>query len=38
MLTVSDLVGEGTSERIDDDALRRNTDVPLRIACRVAVR
>ena len=38
MLTVSDLVGEGTSERIDDDALRRNTDVLLRIACRVAVR
>ena len=37
MLTVSDLVGEGTSERIDDDALRRNTDVLLRIACRVAV-
>ena len=33
MLTVSDLVGEGTSERVDDDALRRNTDVLLRIAC-----
>ena len=38
MLTVSDLVGEGTSERIDDDALRRNIDMLLRIACRVAVR
>ena len=37
MLTVSDLVGEGTSERIEDEALRRNVDLLLRIACRVAV-
>jgi 5'-methylthioadenosine phosphorylase/purine-nucleoside phosphorylase len=37
MMTVSDLVGEGTSERIDDEALRRNVDMLLRVACRVAV-
>jgi DeoD family purine-nucleoside phosphorylase len=37
MMTVSDLVGEGTSERVDDEALRRNVDMLLRVACRVAV-
>jgi 5'-methylthioadenosine phosphorylase/purine-nucleoside phosphorylase len=35
--TVSDLVGEGTSERISDEELRRGVDAMLRIACRVAV-
>jgi 5'-methylthioadenosine phosphorylase/purine-nucleoside phosphorylase len=34
--TVSDLVGEGTSERISDEELRRGVDAMLRIACRVA--
>ena len=37
MMTVSDLVGDGTSERVDDEALRRNVDMLLRVACRVAV-
>ena len=35
--TVSDLVGEGTSERISDDELRRGVDAMMRVACRVAV-
>ena len=35
--TVSDLVGEGTSERISDDDLRRGVDAMMRVACRVAV-
>jgi 5'-methylthioadenosine phosphorylase/purine-nucleoside phosphorylase len=35
--TVSDLVGEGTSERISDEELRRGVDAMLQIACRVAV-
>jgi 5'-methylthioadenosine phosphorylase/purine-nucleoside phosphorylase len=34
--TVSDLVGEGTSERISDEELRRGVDEMLRLACRVA--
>jgi purine-nucleoside phosphorylase len=38
MMTVSDLVGEGTSERISDDELRRGVDDMMRLACRVAVR
>jgi 5'-methylthioadenosine phosphorylase/purine-nucleoside phosphorylase len=37
MMTVSDLVGEGTSERIGDDELRRGIDAMMQIACRVAV-
>lgn len=36
MMTVSDLVGEGTSERISDDDLRRGVDDMMRLACRVA--
>ena len=35
--TVSDLVGEGTSERISEDELRRGVDAMMRVACRVAV-
>jgi purine-nucleoside phosphorylase len=37
IMTVSDLVGEGTSERISDDDLKRGVDEMMRIACRVAV-
>lgn len=37
MMTVSDLVGEGTSERIGDHELRRGVDDMMRLACRVAV-
>jgi purine-nucleoside phosphorylase len=37
MMAVSDLVGEGTSERISDAELRRGVDAMLRIACRVAI-
>jgi DeoD family purine-nucleoside phosphorylase len=37
MMTVSDLVGADTSERIDDDELRRGVDAMMRVACRVAV-
>jgi purine-nucleoside phosphorylase len=37
MMTVSDLVGEGSSERISADDLRRGVDEMIRIACRVAV-
>ena len=36
MMTVSDIVGEGTSERISDDELRRGVDAMMRVACRVA--
>jgi 5'-methylthioadenosine phosphorylase/purine-nucleoside phosphorylase len=37
MMTVSDLVGADTSERISDDELRRGVDAMMRVACRVAV-
>jgi DeoD family purine-nucleoside phosphorylase len=37
MMTVSDIVGEATSERIADDELRRGVDAMMRVACRVAV-
>lgn len=37
MMTVSDLVGEGTSERISDEELKRGVDDMMRVACRVAV-
>ena len=37
MMTVSDLVGEGRSERISDDELKRGVDDMMRVACRVAV-
>jgi purine-nucleoside phosphorylase len=37
MMAVSDLVGEGASERISDDDLRRGVDTMMRVACRVAV-
>jgi purine-nucleoside phosphorylase len=37
MMTVSDLVGADTSERIADDDLRRGVDAMMRVACRVAV-
>ncbi len=37
MMTVSDLVGEGTSERISEADLRRGVDDMTRLACRVAV-
>lgn len=37
MMTVSDLVGEGTSERISDEDLKRGVDDMMRLACRVAV-
>ena len=35
MMTVSDLLGDGTSERISDDDLRRGVDDMMRIACAV---
>lgn len=37
VMTVSDLVGVGTSERITDEELRRGVDDMMRLACRVAV-
>ena len=37
MMTVSDLVGGDTSERISDDDLRRGVDAMMRVACQVAV-
>ncbi|CAN5767476.1 purine-nucleoside phosphorylase [soil metagenome] len=37
VMTVSDLVGEGTSERISDDDLKRGVDAMMHLACRVAV-
>jgi purine-nucleoside phosphorylase len=37
MMTVSDLVGADTSERIADDDLRHGVDAMMRVACRVAV-
>lgn len=37
LMTVSDLVGTGSSERISDDDLKRGVDDMVRIACRVAV-
>ncbi len=37
MMTVSDIVGADTSERIGDDDLRRGVDAMMRVACQVAV-
>jgi len=37
MMTVSDLISEGSSERISDEELRRGVDDMMRLACRVAV-
>lgn len=37
MMTVSDLVSTGSSERISDDDLQRGVDDMMRVACRVAV-
>jgi 5'-methylthioadenosine phosphorylase/purine-nucleoside phosphorylase len=37
IMTVSDLIGETTSERISDDELKRGVDDMMRVACRVAV-
>lgn len=37
MMTVSDLVSAGSSERITDDELKRGVDAMMRIACAVAV-
>ena len=37
LMTVSDLVSTGSSQRISDDDLKRGVDDMMRIACRVAV-
>jgi len=37
MMTVSDLIGAGESERISDDDLKRGVDQMMRLACQVAI-
>jgi len=37
LMTVSDLISTGSSERISDDDLKRGVDDMMRVACRVAV-